>query len=299
MTSIQRDPKVAYVHTKEGDLHYMDWQGIGPQVHILHANGFCAGTYTPLIEKLNGQLHMFASDLRGHGNTLALPKYPIRHWQIFANDLKDVIEGVMTPPIIGVGHSLGAVCTFIAAGLYPHLFSGIVMMDPVILPVGKLRLLTLLRFLGLSGKVPLAKGARRRRKVFAGKKQALERFMSGRGIFKRWSPEFIEAYLECGLLEKDRQTAVLKCDPELEAQIYESVPTNIWTYATQIRCPVLVIRGEHSDVFKMKSAVRLKHLIPNCQIETITQAGHFVPMEQPHTCARHILTFATRYAIQS
>lgn len=293
-------PAEGYVKTMDGgDLHYLDWGEGGPQMHLLHANGFCAGTYAPLINQLKDQFHIIASDARGHGDTSALPKLPIRHWRIFAEDLKQVIDRVMAPPIIGAGHSLGAVSTYMAAALYPYLFSAIILMDPVMLPPKLLWSVSLLKFFGLGGRIPLAKGARRRRKVFAGKKQALERFTSGHGIFKRWSPEFIEAYLECGFLEKDEHTAILKCDPELEAQIFETVPTDVWRYASRIHCPVLVIRGKHTDAFPESSAMRFKKMVSDCRIETIARSGHFVPMEQPQICAELISTFALKHANES
>ena len=295
MISPQREPKVDYVQAPGGNLHYLEWQSRGPQMHMLHGTGFCAGTYIPLIERFAGQMHVFASDLRGHGNSMASLRLPIGHWRVFADDLKLVIETAMTPPIIGVGHSMGAVCTYIAAALYPHLFSAIVMIDPVMLPRCKLWSLALLRRLGLTGKIPLVSGARRRRKVFSGKRQAFKRFTNGRGIFKSWSPEFIQAYIDCGLLETGRHGTILKCDPELEAHIYASVPLDLWHFAPKINCPLLVIRGQHSDVFKPESAARLKRLIPGCQIETIADAGHFVPMEHPSSCTRLIVNFVAQH----
>ena len=140
----------------------------------------------------------------------------------------------------------------------------------------------------------LARSARRRRKTFQGKSEALKRFASGRGIFKSWSKEFVEAYLECGLLEKDSETAVLKCDPELEAQIFESIPLDVWKYAEKISCPVLAIRGEQSDTFKVDAAERLKRKIADCELVTIANAGHFVPMAKPKECARVIADFIKR-----
>ena len=129
---------------------------------------------------------------------------------------------------------------------------------------------------------------------FQGKKEALKRFASGRGIFKTWSQEFVEAYLECGLLEKDSETAILKCDPELEAQIFESIPLDVWKYADKVSCPVLAIRGELSDTFRVDAAERLKRKIANCELETIANAGHFVPMGKPKECARAITDFIKR-----
>jgi pimeloyl-ACP methyl ester carboxylesterase len=127
--------------------------------------------------------------------------------------------------------------------------------------------------------------------VFKGKHDALDRFLSNRGIFRTWSKEFVEAYLECGLLEKDDRTAVLRCDPELEARIFESIPLDVWGYGPKISCPVLAIRGEASEIFLPEAAKRLCRVVPRCDLVTISDAGHFVPMEQPQACARSIVAF--------
>jgi pimeloyl-ACP methyl ester carboxylesterase len=239
-------------------------------------------------------MHVVASDLRGHGDSDRPHLKRVSNWHIFADDLKLLIEQTMAPPIIGMGHSLGAVSTYIAAAKFPQLFSAIVLIDPSILPQSRLLWFAALRMVGLAGNRQLARTARRRRRRFQGKSEALKRFASGRGIFSSWSKEFVEAYLECGLLEKDSETAVLKCDPELEAQIFESVPRDVWRYARQITCPVLAIRGSHSDVFTAESAAKLERIIPDCELVTIADAGHFIPMGKPEECARVIVDFVHR-----
>ncbi len=288
------EPTENYLDTPDGKIHYLDWGGSGPQAHLLHANGFCAGTYSPFVKFLLNDLHVIASDVRGHGGSQVPDLKPIRHWNTFADDLKNLVERIMTPPIVAMGHSLGAVTTYIAAATYPQLFSCIILLDPPIFPQRLLRLVAIMKWLGLGGKIPLARTARRRKKIFQSKREALQRFASGRGIFKSWSPEFVEAYLECGLLEKDAETAILKCDPELEAQIFESIPLDVWNYAGKIRCPVLAIRGEHSDTFKADAAERLKREILDYELAVIADAGHFVPMGKPVECARVILDFVRR-----
>ena len=288
------EPTDGFLRTPEGQIHFLDWGGSGPQVHFLHGNGFCAGTYTPFLNLLIADYHIYASDVRGHGQSHFHGLRRIRHWEIFANDLKDVIEKIMIPPIIGIGHSLGAVTTFIAAAKYPDLFNGLVMIDPVILPRSRLWFIATLKALGLQGNLPLARTTRRRKRVFANKQSAFKRLAAGKGIFKSWSKEFIEAYLDCGLLEKDANTAILKCEPELEAQIFESIPLNIWSYADGIRCPVLAVRGAFSNAFVSKSARRLQSMIRDYEFTEIPHAGHFVPMEQPQACSRVIKTFLNR-----
>ena len=288
------EPVEGYLDTAEGKLHFLDWCGSGLEAHFLHGNGFCAGTYSPFFKYLINDLHVFASDVRGHGSSDQPGVQRIRHWDIFAEDLKLLIEHAMTPPIIGMGHSLGAVTSYIAAAKYPQLFAGIILLDPSILPRRILWSMTVMKFMGLAGIIPLARKARRRKKTFQGKLEALKRFTSGRGIFKTWSKEFVEAYLECGLLVKDPETAMLTCDPEIEAQIFESVPFDVWTYGKKIRCPALVIRGEQSDVLTAGSARRLEKLISDCETHTIPDSGHFVPMEKPQECAGIILDFIRR-----
>ncbi len=288
------EPIENYLDTPDGKIHYLDWGGSGPTLHLLHANGFCAGTYSPFVKHLVDDVHVMASDVRGHGGSDLPIGGRICNYDLFAEDLKTLINRTMRLPIIGMGHSMGAVATLIAAVKYPHLFSAVVLLDPSILPRRILWVMATMRLLGLQGKIPLARGARRRKKIFQGKKEALDRFTSGRGIFKTWSNEFVEAYLECGLLEKDPETAVLRCDPELEAQIFESVPLDVWRHVRKITCPVLAIRGQHSDVFTADSARRLAKLIPGSEVVTIAEAGHFVPMGKPEECAQVITDFLKR-----
>jgi len=290
-TSIQNEPEEGYIYASDGMLHYLNWGGSGRQTHLLHANGFCAGTYTPFVKYLTGDLHIIGSDVRGHGASTRLLVKRISHWNIFAQDLKRVIEQTLHPPVIGIGHSLGAVTTYIAAAEFPDLFSAVILIDPVILPKRMLWELKIMRMFGLTGTLPLARGARKRRKFFKNKQEAFERFARGRGIFKSWSKDFISAYLGCGLLQKDEETAILKCDPELEAQIFESVPLNVWKYGKKIACPVLAIRGQFSDTFYPDAAERLERMIPDFTLKTISGAGHFIPMEKPEACAKAILEF--------
>ena len=293
-TEMGPEPTEKFLELPDGRVHYLDWGGGGAQAHFLHGNGFCAGTYTPFIRYLVNDLHILASDVRGHGGSDQPRVERVRHWDIFAKDLKNLIEQKMSPPVIGMGHSLGAVTTYMAAAKHSHLFCAIVLIDPVILPRRLLWLLAAVKSLGLGGNIPLVKKARRRRRNFKGKQEALRLFAAGRGIFKNWSKEFVHAYLECGLLEKDEQTAVLKCDPELEAQIFESIPLNVWRYANKIKCPVLAIRGELSEIFFADAAQRLGDIVADYELQTIPGTGHFPPMEKPQESANLILDFVHR-----
>lgn len=91
-------------------------------------------------------------------------RYP--NWTIFAEDLKTLIEQTMVPPIIAMGHSLGAVTSYIAAVKFPQLFSCLILIDPSILPRRILWSIAVMKLLGPKGNIPLARTAWRRRRIF-------------------------------------------------------------------------------------------------------------------------------------
>lgn len=280
-----------FLALQDGRIHYLELGKRGQQIHFLHANGFCAGTYVPLLKHLAKEFHIIASDVRGHGDS-EFPNFKkVRHWQTMTQDLKTLIGQRMSFPIIGIGHSLGATLTAMTAALYPHLFSAVILTDPVIFPSKLLWMIGMMRMLGLISLTPLARGARRRKKIFANKQEALKRFISGRGIFKSWTEEFVHSYLDCALAVEEDETAILKCNPEIEAQFYETVPLNIWQYVRKIRCPIMVLRGEYSDTFLPDAAVRMKKAIPHCRMETVADTGHFLPMEKPEVCTKLMSEF--------
>jgi pimeloyl-ACP methyl ester carboxylesterase len=287
----QDEPARGHVDVPGGRLHYLDWGGNGPPAHFLHGNGFCAGTYAPFLRLLAPDLRVTASDIRGHGES-AFERMPrIRHWKVFAEDLALLVRRALNGQVAGMGHSLGAVATTMAAAMHPELFPALVLVDPVFFEPLRLWRVAALRMLGLRGHSPLAVQARRRRRVFKGKAELMRVFAARPGAFKSWGPEFIDAYLECGFLERDAQTAVLRCDPELEAQIFESVPVDVWGYIKRLRCPVLALRGEQSEVFTERAALRLKRRVPTCTLVTLPGCGHFPVMEQPGECARVIKSY--------
>ncbi|MBU1170190.1 MAG: alpha/beta hydrolase [Proteobacteria bacterium] len=264
-------------------------------LHFLHANGFCAGVYLPFLAHFQKDCRMIATDIPGHGDSDHHGYARIEHWNIFVDDVKEALVRHMSPPVIGVGHSLGAVVTLLTAAQYPELFSHIVLIDPVIFTRSRLALVYLLKKAGLIHRIPLAQGARRRKREFTSKEEAYRRFSSGRGLFASWPHTFIKAYCQHGLSGMDQGSARLKCDPETEAQIYESILMDIWDYPGKITCPTLVIRGEDSTTFTDSACRRLCSKISGAKSVSIKHAGHFVAMEKAGECHNHILNFIHNY----
>lgn len=264
-------------------------------LHFLHANGLCAGTYLPFLELFSEQFKTIATDIPGHGDSSHHGVNLITHWDIFIEDIKESITKNFNGPVTGVGHSLGAVITFITAARYPELFSKIILIDPVIFPKRMLIPIGIAKKLGFLNKIiPLANGARRRKKIFDSREEAYSRFSSGKGMFATWSEDFIKSYTTYGLKDEKDGRVSLKCDPETEAQIYESILLDIWSYPRKIKCPTLLLRGEMTDTFNTYAARRLIKEVNNCRLINIPESGHFVPMENPELCYQQIRAFVEK-----
>jgi pimeloyl-ACP methyl ester carboxylesterase len=260
-------------------------------LHYLHANGLCAGTYLPLFEHCQNDFNIFATDIPGHGDSAPHGPNRILHWDIFVDPVKEALIRHMKQPVIGAGHSLGAVVTLLTAVKYPGLFSHIVLIDPVVFTNPMLFLLAMAKKSGIMKLNPLAQGARRRRTVFESREKTLKRFSTGRGMFRTWEQGFIQAFCDHGLSWHDNGPGVLKCCPETEAQIYESVLMDIWSYPKKVTCPTLIIRGEKSDTFMASAARTLVKQIKGSHLVTVPGATHFIPMEKPVEIKNSILDF--------
>jgi pimeloyl-ACP methyl ester carboxylesterase len=54
------------------------------------------------------------------------------------------------------------------------------------------------------------------------------------------------------------------------------------------------MRGELSDIFFADAARRLEDIIADYELQTISDTGHFPPMEKPQASANLILDFVHR-----
>lgn len=287
--SAMMESREGYIDIAEGKVHYVEW-GDGEPLHLLHANGFCGGAYEPLVKYFHDRYRVTATDIPGQGDSLTYRKGKVKKWEPLAADMTEYFPRKMDTPVTAIGHSLGAVLTLMVAAEHPDMFRKIVVMDPVIFSPRLIMVFRIMRLFGQGWRIPVAVKARRRRRSFDSREDAYNRFHAGRGMFKTWQPEFIDSYLGCVFTE-DGAGYSLKHDAEYEAQIFETIPLNIWSYLKRIETPVLVLRGENSDTFRRDAAEKLKGLRSNIQVEDIPGTGHFLPMERPDLCAQRILDF--------
>jgi pimeloyl-ACP methyl ester carboxylesterase len=115
-------------------LQFWDWGTEGKPVMILVHGGLDhARNWDWVARELNKDYHVYALDLRGHGNSAWAPGalYSVAEHVLDLSALADIVKGF---PVYIVGHSLGAVVTLLYAGVYPGRVKKIVAIEGVGLP---------------------------------------------------------------------------------------------------------------------------------------------------------------------
>ena len=280
-----------FINTAQGFFHYHSRGESENQIHFCHGNSLSAGTYLPFLEKFcSHNLKIYATDIRGHGYSTKENTTQVKNWDIFIKDLEQIVSTITKPPVIGIGHSIGGYFTYAAAALFPHLFSKVILLDPIIFPPKIVWLAALIRKIGFAGNLPLSKMTRTKKKEFQSPAEALTHY-SGKGMFKSWKSEYVQAYVNTAIEKDTTTTWELCCNPKFEAQIYQFVPFNTWQHAGNINVPVLVVRGEKSDLFHKKAGIRLTKKIKDCTFVELKNQGHFFMMEDPDKTIDTILPF--------
>jgi len=255
----------------DGAVNLLDWGGSGPSVHFTHANGFNAETYVPILSPLAGEAHLLASDLRGHGFTM-LPADSATHttWLTYPADLIRVLDAIRAGPYVLAGHSMGGTTSLLVAAQRPDLVKALVLFEPVAreFPPG----------IDIENS-PYVQSAVRRRAVFADTATA-RRAYTGRGAFRTWPDETLDAYLRGGL-KPDAEGVRLACDPRWEAQNFRLGPSGVRDAIAKLQCPVIVFAGTENSTTGPEILALIRETHPAAHIEVIEGATHFLPMERP------------------
>lgn len=258
---------------------YFDYGGDGQPLHFLHANGYPPACYKSFLELLQTQYHVFGMYLR----PLWKDSNPngIRNWKPFSEDLLQFLMS-QPEPVIGVGHSIGAIVTLRAALRDPSKFRALVLIDPVLFVPSFMTSWHLARTLGLGDKLhPLIAGTKKRRRTFDDL-ETLFRGYRDRSIFRYMSDKNLRQHIE-GMTREIDGHYELVYSPEWEAQIYRTgmQDFDIWRDLPNLKVPTLFIRGAETDTFHQNAAKFVKRKQPKARVETLDKSTHLLPLERP------------------
>lgn len=256
-----------------------DFGGTGTPLHFLHANGYPPDCYKPLFELLKTEYHVFGMPLRPLWDEAKIDD--IKDWQPFSDDLRFFLSS-QPAPVIGVGHSIGAIVTLRAALRDPGKFKALVLIDPVLFVPSFLFSWRIVRALGLGDKFhPLILGAQKRRRTFDDLKTVFRGYRN-RNIFRYMSDENLRIYI-AGITRKTSDGYELIYSPEWEAHIYRTGlrDFDLWRDLPKLEVPTLFIRGAESDTFLAAAAKLVKQRQPKVRVEALDKSTHLLPLERP------------------
>ncbi|MCY3539527.1 MAG: alpha/beta hydrolase [bacterium] len=267
------------------DSEALEWHPGDSDVLLLmaHATGFCKEMWRPVVDSLREQdvaASALAWDVRGHGR--APPLEMPGSWWTFGEDLVEIIghqesRGRLPETVVGVGHSMGGTVLVLAETLRPGTFSGLVLVEPVLIPP------PFVRNPGLG----LAQGAARRRTWFPSRHELVETYLS-KSLFQRWHPDVFRAYIDHGFREAPEGGLTLRCEREVEAEVFTTgAECGAFSHLSELEAPTrLVITGHSWDL--APALAELPEAIPNATTTYMPDQNHLVPMEHPDLVAKEI-----------
>jgi pimeloyl-ACP methyl ester carboxylesterase len=254
-----------------------DLGGSGTDVLFVHATGFHAGVWTPLIDHLES-VRPALLDVRGHGRS-GVPDAGM-DWHGTAEDVLATVDALGLERPFGVGHSMGGASLLLAELARPGTFRGLWIFEPIVIPPDLVDARD-------GGENPLSAGARRRRDRFSSFEEAFTNYAS-KPPFAALAPEALGAYVVDGLRD-DGDGVTLRCRPEVEAATYEMGGRHsAWGRLGELRCPVVVARGSDAVPGPAGFAPRVAERIPGSVLEDHPRLGHFGPLEDPEGIAAHV-----------
>jgi pimeloyl-ACP methyl ester carboxylesterase len=269
----------------------------GPLLLHAHANGYPPEVYRSFLEPFLKTYQTRAVFLR--------PFWPgadpgaVRDWRTFRNDYLAALPSHLeaaggNETLIGMGHSLGAMTTLMAAIEEPEKFRALVLIEPTLFPPWKgffMRLAApfhLFRYIH-----PLVRRTLRRKTSFPDQASMFLNYRN-KGVFAKIPDHVLRDYVQGLAAPQADGTVSLKYSPDWEVRIYEtggSADRYVLKNLSKITCPVLVLRGEMSDTLGEKTLQGIARDLPRGKAVTLPSLGHLLPLEAPEQVAAVVLDF--------
>lgn len=249
-------------------------------IQFSHANGFPGSTYRSLFNLLEHEYEIRYVDVIGHN-----PAFPVTdNWPYLVDELIENIEQNYREPVIGVGHSLGGVLTFLAAIQRPDIFKALVLLDTPIFSYFRARILQFFKYLGFFRWMKRIRTTEKRRSTWTTEHEAIQYFRK-RTLFKNFTYTCLRDYVRYGTMHSE-QGIKLKFNPEIESKIYKTLPHHYSQFNYLLKTPCYAIFGKETDILNPMDIHYMRKYYNIHSIEV--EGSHLFPFEFPEKTAEKI-----------
>lgn len=228
-----------------------------------------------MAQALGADREVIAMDMRGFGDS---DWSPAKDYSVptMGQDILNVLDAAGWKRALIVGHSMGGRPTTFAAARHPERAAALALVDftPENAPAGTRRTTEMV------GNTPDA---------FASLDEAMKYFgKNDRARFEQY-------------LKKTDQGLAVKRDTHFRDQFRKllqggerpKLGVDMWRLLGEVRCPVLSMRGAHSDMYAPESVAKMKAANPRIEVVEV-DAGHNIAGENPQGFLAALRSFLSK-----
>jgi len=258
-------------------LHYRDYPGSSEKPLLLCLHGLTRNSrdFAQLAERYSPRFRVITLDFRGRAQS-DYDTMPARYSPLtYAGDVQQLLEHLGIAQAVFVGTSLGGLVTMIIAALAPQRIVATILNDvgPDVDPDGITRILSY-----------VGKDVR-----FANWDEAARTIAGNYGSsFDRYTHE---DWVKMAKRNCREENGEIRFDYDMAiAEPFKSAgPTpevDLWPLFTALgQKPLLVVRGERSDLLTAETAARMQQIAPGMKLATVAGVGHAPELNEPEAVA--------------
>ena len=268
-----------YWTSKDGlKLHYRDYAGPHERPPILCLPGLTrnARDFEPVADRYAGEWRVIAVEFRGRGRSEYDPNPANYVPHTYAADVLKLLDQLGIADAVFFGTSLGGIVTMLMSTTDSERIAGAMINDigPVIEDHGVDRLRTYVgKSVALHSWGEAAQAAATRNRI----------------AFPDYSPAQWETFARRGYSERPDGTIRADYDMEIARAFNEhqrAPQFDPWPLIENLKDkPLLLVRGETSDLLSVETAERMIAALPNAEMVTVPGVGHAPVLDEPEAVA--------------
>lgn len=264
-------------------LHYREWGETRTKHAVLMLHGYAetSSAWEETAAEMAREYRVIALDQRGHGKSDRAPDHDYsRSSQV--EDLEALVEVLGLRTVTLVGHGMGGANAICFAAEHPDLVTALIAIE--------------------AAPELLRSGVETMRRVLANS----DGFMTLDDVIDTYQQYYPYATHE--QLSRRARSSVRVTDDGSYEWAFDPVfldatnrppepdpgqrrLSNLWECVERVQCPVMIVRGQETDMLTPEAIQRLHRRIPGSRVSLIEEAGHAVPTDQPSALSQHIREF--------